>query len=96
MRTVELKDLENKLNEYVRLAAAGETILITYRDREVAELVPPRQGRSSILVDAALAEAVRKGWMTPPTIVDSEPPPRAPVGPLAEILDGLSRDRTDR
>jgi len=42
MRTVGLKTLKNKLSEYVRLAAAGETIVITDRDRPVAEIGPPR------------------------------------------------------
>ena len=65
MRSVGLKVLKNKLSEYVRLAAAGETVLVTDRDKVVAELVPPREGRSPLLADAVLAEAVRKGFMTP-------------------------------
>ncbi len=96
MRAVGLKVLKNKLSEYVRLAAAGETVLVTDRDKVVAELVPPREGRSPILKDAVLAEAVRRGWMAPPTVADSKPPPRLPAAPLAEILDDLNRDRTDR
>jgi prevent-host-death family protein len=43
MRRVGLKTLKNKLSEYVRLAASGETIVITDRDRIVAEIVPPRR-----------------------------------------------------
>jgi len=42
MRTVDLKSLKNKLSEYVRLAATGETIVVTDRNRPVAEIVPPR------------------------------------------------------
>jgi len=38
MRAVGLKVLKNKLSEYVRLAASGETVLVTDRDRVVAEL----------------------------------------------------------
>ena len=45
MRAVGLKILKNKLSEYVRLAAGGETVLVTDRDRVVAELVPPGAGR---------------------------------------------------
>jgi prevent-host-death family protein len=45
MRAVGLKVLKNKLSEYVRLVASGETVLITDRDRVVAELVPPAVGR---------------------------------------------------
>ena len=41
MRTVGLKVLKNKLSEYVRLVAAGETIVVTDRNRAVAEIVPP-------------------------------------------------------
>ena len=44
MRAVGLKILKNKLSEYVRLAQGGETILVTDRDRVVAELVPPVRG----------------------------------------------------
>jgi antitoxin (DNA-binding transcriptional repressor) of toxin-antitoxin stability system len=52
MRSVNLKVLRNKLAEYVRLAAGGEAVLITDRDRVVAELVPPRPGRSPLLLFA--------------------------------------------
>ena len=45
MRAVGLKILKNRLSEYVRLAASGETVLVTDRDRVVAELVPPQGGR---------------------------------------------------
>ena len=38
MRSVGIKVLKNKLSEYIRLVAAGETVLITDRDRVVAEL----------------------------------------------------------
>ena len=47
MRTVGLKILKNKLSEYVRLAAAGETIVITDRGRSVAEIVPHTPKRAS-------------------------------------------------
>ena len=46
MRSVGIKVLNSKLSEYVRLAAAGETILVTDRDRVVAELGPLRETRS--------------------------------------------------
>ena len=43
MKSVGLKVLKNKLSEYIRLAAAGETVVITDRYRVVAEIVPPRR-----------------------------------------------------
>jgi prevent-host-death family protein len=96
MRAVGLKTLKNKLSEYVRLAARGERVLITNRDRVVAELVPPAAGRALNVGDAALAEAVRRGWLTPPVIAGTEVPQGAPVAPLSEVLYELRRDRDAR
>ena len=97
MRAVGLKILKNRLSEYVRLAAGGETVLVTDRDRVVAELGPPRPGRSEALADAMLAEAVRHGWVTPPPLVDAAaPPPRKPVMPFAALMEEFTRDRGDR
>ncbi|HXV60414.1 MAG TPA: type II toxin-antitoxin system Phd/YefM family antitoxin [Vicinamibacteria bacterium] len=96
MRAVGLKVLKNRLSEYVRLAASGETVLVTDRDRVVAELVPPREERSPIVADAFLADAVRSGWVTPPTVHSEEPPPRLPVAPVNAVLGGLDEDRSDR
>ena len=60
MRSVALEVLENKLREYVRLAASGERVLVTDRDRVVAELRPP-EGRGPLAADAMRADPVRGG-----------------------------------
>jgi antitoxin (DNA-binding transcriptional repressor) of toxin-antitoxin stability system len=96
MRAVGLKVLKNKLSEYVRLAAGGETVLITDREQVVAELVPPSQGRAEMLEDAVLAEAVREGWLTPPLLRGGPPPKGTPVAPLRTLLDELRADRGAR
>ncbi|HXG60760.1 MAG TPA: type II toxin-antitoxin system prevent-host-death family antitoxin [Planctomycetota bacterium] len=96
MRAVGVKELKNRLSEYVRLAASGEVVLVTDRDRVVAELSPPRPDRSPRLEDALLAEAVRKGWVTPPSYPDLPLPPRRPVAPLRTILRELEKLRRDR
>jgi len=96
MLAVGLKVLKNKLSEYVRLAAGGETILVTDRDRVVAELTPPRPQRAEMVADAQLAEVVRRGWLTPPLAAHSGPPERRPVASLEDILSDLDRDRSDR
>lgn len=96
MRAVGLKVLKNKLSEYVRVAAGGETVLITDRDRVVAELAPPSPGRSESLDDAVLAEAVREGWLTPALLRGGPPPAGAPVAPLQTLLDELRGDRDAR
>ncbi|MEO7520714.1 MAG: prevent-host-death protein [Gemmatimonas sp.] len=95
MRTVGLKVLKNKLSEYVRLVASGETILVTDRDRVVAELRPP-QGRGPLTSDALLAEAMRRGWLSAPLVVREGPPPRAPVASLETLLAELRHDRDSR
>jgi antitoxin (DNA-binding transcriptional repressor) of toxin-antitoxin stability system len=96
VRAVGIKILKNKLSEYVRLASRGETVLVTDRDRVVAELVPPRAGRSPFVADAMLAEAVREGLIRPPAFVSHTPPPRKPVMTLETLLRELSADREDR
>ena len=83
MRSVRLKTLKNKLS-----AAGGETVLVTDRDRVVAEIGRPSPTRSSVLS--------RQGWMTPPISVLRGPPPRLPVMTIDELLRNLQRDRADR
>jgi antitoxin (DNA-binding transcriptional repressor) of toxin-antitoxin stability system len=98
MRAVGIKVLKNKLSEYVRLVAGGETVLVTDRERVVAELIPPREGRSPMLADAQLAEAVRRGLITPPATggAGSPAPSRLPVAPFSELMAELDQDRGER
>lgn len=96
MRVVGIKALKNKLSEYVRVAADGETILVTDRDRVVAELGPPQAGRAVDVGDVLLADAVRKGWLRPPVTTADVLPRRNPVAPLADLLRELDEDRNDR
>jgi len=96
MRSVGVKVLKNRLSEYVRLAATGETVLVTDRDQVVAELGPPRSGRASTVADAVLAEAVRKGWVAPPTAPSDEAPKRQPVTTWRALQRELDADRDDR
>jgi antitoxin (DNA-binding transcriptional repressor) of toxin-antitoxin stability system len=96
MRSVGIKVLKNKLSEYVRLAASGETVLVTDRDRVVAEIGPPAPTRSPMLSDALLLDALRQGWITPPASVGREPPKRQPIMRIDELLGNLQHDRADR
>jgi antitoxin (DNA-binding transcriptional repressor) of toxin-antitoxin stability system len=96
MRSVGIKLLKNRLSEYIRLAAGGETVLVTDRDRVVAELGPPSPGRSPLVADALLLDAVRQGWIKPPLSTGGEMPARKPVIKLREILAELQEDRADR
>lgn len=93
MRAVGLKLLKNKLSEYVRLASQGETILISDRDRIVAEIVPPREFRSPLVSDAVLASFIRSGQLTPAIFPPASVPNTTPVARLDDILRGLFEDR---
>ncbi len=94
MLTVGLKTLKNKLSEYVRLAAAGETVVVTDRGRTVAEIVPPRNER----VESFVERGVREGWLTPAKRPFAPLPPRKPIPgyTLEQLLADLDRDREDR
>jgi prevent-host-death family protein len=95
MRSVGLKILKNKLSEYVRLAASGETVLVTERNRVVAELVPPRPERP-LTDEEFLARGIREGWLTPAEDPHGPLPPRRPIMKLAELMRDLDQDREDR
>ncbi|HVT04877.1 MAG TPA: prevent-host-death protein [Thermoanaerobaculia bacterium] len=95
MRSVGIKVLKNKLSEYIRIASQGETVLVTDRDRVVAEITSPQSGRGETVSDAVLAEAVRKGWITPP-LHRRTAMPRQPVARLREIMKQLADEREER
>ncbi len=96
MKTVGLKVLKNKLSEYVRIAASGETVLVTDRDRVVAELVPPQSGRKDLKKESVIERGIREGWITPAKNPRSGPPPRKPVMTFDELMKELEQDREDR
>ncbi|MDE2794852.1 MAG: type II toxin-antitoxin system Phd/YefM family antitoxin [Gemmatimonadota bacterium] len=97
MRSVEINALKSRLGEYVRLAAGGETVLVTDRGRVVAEIGPPRETRSPVLADPMLADAEWKGWLTPALSPGSEPPRSGPPeAALSVLLNELEGDRSDR
>ncbi len=97
MRSAGIEVLGSRRGEYVRLAASGETVLVTVGDCVVAELGPLREARSPVLADAFLADAVRTDVLTPPVLAGSGPPPKpAPIARLDEILADLDESRRDR
>jgi prevent-host-death family protein len=93
MRKVGLKVLKNKLSEYVRAAAAGETVLVTDRNKIVAELVPPRREKEALSYEEFRANAIREGKLTPATDRSGVPPPRLAVATFEEIMRELNEDR---
>ena len=96
MHKVGLKVLKNKLSEYVRLANKGETVLVTDRDRVVAELIPPRTPPQASTAEARWAELVRQGIITPAANPKGALPKPTPIMTLEELLRELDEDRADR
>ncbi len=96
VRAVGLKVLKNKLSEYVRLAAGGDTILVTDREQVVAELGPPRSTRGETVSDSMLAQLVREGVLTPALDRHAQIPEPSGLATLDEILAELDQTRADR
>ncbi|MBX7059890.1 MAG: hypothetical protein K1X75_17645 [Leptospirales bacterium] len=95
MRAVGIKKLKDRLSEYVRIAEAGETVLVIDRDRVVAELRPPAAGRPKSAPAAVLADLVQDGLLQLPTLKLASVPEVPAMAPLPLILEELGRDRDD-
>lgn len=97
MSEVGIKVLKNRLSEYVRAAAAGETVLVTDRGRVVAELIAPRVRAGASAAEQRLGELARQGLLTPAKLSPrARLPQRMPVAPLADLLRELDDSRADR
>ena len=59
MKAVGVRELKNRLSEYLRLVQRGEEILVTDRGQVIAQLGPP--GRTSLSSYPAVDELARKG-----------------------------------
>lgn len=64
MKSVGLRELKNRLSEYVREVRSGESVLVTDRGEVVAELLPPGQGLDESGVPSALMALAKKGQLT--------------------------------
>ncbi len=97
MQSVGIKALKNRLSEYVRAAAAGETVLVTDRGQVVAELVSPRVRVDASPEEQRLGELMRQGLLTAATVSPkSRLPRRRPVTTIVEVLRELDDSRAER
>lgn len=96
MRVVGIKELKNRLSEFVKLAAGGETVLVTDRDRVVAQLVPPSEARHSWEDDGRLAALIRRGILQPPLETSGEVPVGRPDMRHEDLMALLDDVRADR
>lgn len=64
MKSVGLRELKNRLSEYVREVRSGDSVLVTDRGEVVAELLPPGQGVDERSVPSPLVALARRGQLT--------------------------------
>ena len=91
MKAVGLRELKNRLSEYVRQVRNGEEVLVTDRGAVVAELGPPGRAALSIGVPAGIADLATRGLLTigapnGEPVYPKLPPVLAP-GRFASLLD---------
>ena len=65
MKAVGLRDLKNRLSEYIREVRRGERVMVTDRGEVVAEIVPPGLRAEAWDVPPGVQALVRKGLATP-------------------------------
>ena len=64
MKAVGLRELKNRLSEYVRQVRAGEGVLVTDRGEVVAELGPPGRATTDTTIPAGLRDLARRGQLS--------------------------------
>lgn len=78
MKTVGVRELKNRLSEYLRHVRAGEVVLVTDRGEVVAELTPPGQGTTDGSVPHGLLALARRGLVTLGSAADAKLYPTLP------------------
>lgn len=99
MKEVGIRELKNRLSEYVRLVRAGEVVMVTDRGEVVAELRPPRSTAAHAeeeghpgLADLARRGLVRLGEPNRPGLYPVLPSV-TPPGTAERLLDEERGDR---
>jgi antitoxin (DNA-binding transcriptional repressor) of toxin-antitoxin stability system len=64
MKTVGVRELKNRLSEYIRRVRAGEGVLVTDRGEVVAEIGPPGYAVADPSVPPGLMALARRGLVT--------------------------------
>ena len=96
MITVGIRELKNRLSEYLRMVRRGEEILVTDRGEAVAELRQPVQAPGSVAYPE-LARRARMGRVRPGAPNRPELYPRVasslPPGTALRLLDAERGER---
>ena len=95
MKAVGIRELKNKLSEYIRQVKAGEEILVTDRGEVVAELRSP-QGLEPDVEYPGLLRMARQGRLRLGAANTPESYPEMPrLMSMSEILEILHASRGD-
>jgi prevent-host-death family protein len=96
VKQVGLRELTNRLSEYIRAVRRGERVQVTDRGEVVAELMAPSAGKAESLEDG-LAALERRGLLRPPRMPGRARYPRQPrtvrPGTAQRLLDEERGDR---
>jgi prevent-host-death family protein len=94
MKSVGLRELKNRLSEYVREVRAGESVFVTDRGEVVAELIPPGRAMDERNAPSGLVVLAKQGQLTLGTSNDATLYPKLP--PLLKghrTIDLLDEER---
>lgn len=100
MRAIGIKELKAKLSHYVQLVRAGEVLLVTDRDKVVAELRPPgRPSYSSNTLQESLDGLAEAGEVSRSRLAKGRWTWRTdglglPAGTASTLLEDLRADRS--
>ena len=78
MKRVGVRELKNRLSEYIRQVRSGERVLVTDRGQVVAELTPPGHGTTDGSVPAELLALARRHLVAIGAPIDGDVYPALP------------------
>jgi prevent-host-death family protein len=92
MKTVGVRELKNRLSEYIRQVRAGESVSVTDRGQVVAELTPPGHGPTDASVPTGLLSLAKQELVTigapgDRSLYPALPRPRRRKRTAAQLLD---------
>jgi antitoxin (DNA-binding transcriptional repressor) of toxin-antitoxin stability system len=96
MKSVGLRELKNRLSEYVREVRSGEEVLVTDRGEVVAELTRPGHGLDERSATSGLVALARTGRLTLGSSNDAALYPKFPPLLKRRAIDLLDEERGTR
>ena len=67
MSTVGVKELKNRLTQYLRRTKQGEEVIVTERGNPIALIQPIKSADKAVSLEARLARIAAQGYVTLPT-----------------------------